>query len=47
MQVCKDTVDVGALQKGADYIKAFTLGFDVKVCRRTIKIKDVLARNCI
>lgn len=27
------TVDTGAVQKGADFVKAFALGFDVNVSR--------------
>ena len=30
-QTCKDTQDIGALQKAADFVKAFTLGFEVDV----------------
>lgn len=30
-QTCKETQDIGALQKAADFVKAFTLGFDVDV----------------
>lgn len=28
----KHTKDIGALQKGADFVKAYALGFDVNVC---------------
>jgi hypothetical protein len=31
LQTCKETKDIGALQKGADFVRAFTLGFDVDV----------------
>ena len=31
LQTCKDTKDIGALQKAADFVKAFTLGFEVDV----------------
>lgn len=30
-QTSKETKDIGALQKGADFVKAFALGFDVNV----------------
>ena len=30
-QTSKQTKDIGALQKGADFIKAYALGFDVNV----------------
>lgn len=32
LQTCEATEDPGALQKAADFVKAFTLGFDVQVC---------------
>jgi len=32
LQACKETKDIGALQKAADFVKAFTLGFEVEVC---------------
>jgi len=31
LQTSKHTKDIGALQKGADFVKAFALGFDVNV----------------
>lgn len=31
LQTCKDTKDIGALQKAADFVKAFTLGFEIDV----------------
>lgn len=33
LQTSKHTKDVGALQKGADFVKAYALGFDVNVRR--------------
>lgn len=32
LQTSKHTKEIGALQKGADFVKAFALGFDVNVC---------------
>lgn len=31
LKTSKHTKDIGALQKGADFIKAYALGFDVNV----------------
>lgn len=31
LQTCKQTTDIGALQKAADFVRAFTLGFEVDV----------------
>jgi rRNA processing protein Krr1/Pno1 len=31
LQTSKHTKDIGALQKGADFVKAYALGFDVNV----------------
>lgn len=33
MRTCKETEDIGAVQKGADFVRAFALGFDVDVSR--------------
>lgn len=30
-QTCKETQDIGALTKAADFVKAFVLGFQVEV----------------
>lgn len=32
-QTCKDTKDIGSLQKAADFVRAFTLGFEVDVSK--------------
>ena len=32
VQTSKHTKDISELQKGADFVKAFALGFDVNVC---------------
>ena len=32
IQTSKHTKEIGAIQKGADFVKAYALGFDVQVC---------------
>ncbi|GEQ67501.1 hypothetical protein JCM33374_g1166 [Metschnikowia sp. JCM 33374] len=41
MRTNKYTEDVGALQKGADFIKAFTLGFDVDDAIALLRLDDL------
>lgn len=45
-QTCKDTKDIGSLQKAADFVRAFTLGFevDVRIVRENIIL---LETTCI
>ena len=31
LRTCADTEDIGALQKGADFVRAYGLGFDLEV----------------
>lgn len=31
IKTCKETKDIGALQKAADFVRAFILGFEVEV----------------
>lgn len=35
LRTCELTTDPGAVQKGADFVKAYTLGFDIPVCGET------------
>ena len=47
LRSCPETVDIGALQKGADFVRAYGLGFDLEViltsndlgCHGIIKIR--------
>jgi len=41
IKTCKDTTDVGALQKGADFVKAFTLGFEVEDALALVRLDDL------
>lgn len=41
MRTNKYTTDVGALQKGADFVKAFTLGFDVDDAIALLRLDDL------
>ncbi|KAJ5224144.1 hypothetical protein N7468_008686 [Penicillium chermesinum] len=41
LRTSKFTTDVGALQKGADFIKAFTLGFDIDDSIALLRLDDL------
>ncbi|EEP82967.1 hypothetical protein UREG_07832 [Uncinocarpus reesii 1704] len=41
LRTSKHTTDVGALQKGEDFIKAFTLGFDVDDAIALLRLDDL------
>lgn len=41
MRTSKHTVDNGAIQKGEDFVKAFTLGFDVDDGASAFEIPDI------
>nr|AQS22693.1 RNA-binding protein pno1 [Pseudodiaptomus poplesia] len=41
IRTCKDTVDVQNLQKGADFVRAFILGFDVDDALALIRLDDL------
>ncbi|XP_041351183.1 RNA-binding protein PNO1-like [Gigantopelta aegis] len=41
IKTCKDTTDIGALQKAADFVKAFTLGFEVNDALALVRLDDL------
>lgn len=41
LRTSKSTVDTGALQKGEDFVKAFTLGFDVDDAVALLRLDDL------
>lgn len=41
IRTCKDTTDIGAIQKAADFVKAFTLGFEVDDALALVRLDDL------
>lgn len=41
VRTCKETTDPGAIQKGADFLRAFTLGFDVDDAIALLRLDDL------
>lgn len=41
MRTCKETQDIGAIQKSADFIKAFMLGFELKDAIALLRLEDL------
>merc|ERR1712050_591131 len=41
LKTCKDTKDIGALQKGTDFVTAFVLGFDVDDALALVRLDDL------
>lgn len=41
IRTCKDTTDPGAIQKGDDFLKAFTLGFDIDDAVALLRLDDL------
>ncbi|CAG2255475.1 DIM2 [Mytilus edulis] len=41
IKTCKETKEIGALQKAADFVRAFTLGFDVDDSLALVRLDDL------
>jgi RNA-binding protein PNO1 len=41
IKTCKQTVDTGALQRGADFIRAFALGFEIEDALALLRLDDL------
>lgn len=41
LKTCKETADIGSLQKAADFVKAFILGFEVEDALALVRLDDL------
>merc|ERR1711860_258557 len=41
IKTCKETKDIGALQKAADFVRAFILGFEVEDALALVRLDDL------
>lgn len=45
IKTCKDTKDIGSLQKAADFVRAFTLGFEVDDGLALVRLDDLFLES--
>ncbi|KAG1650910.1 RNA-binding protein pno1 [Nymphon striatum] len=45
LKTCKETEDIGSIQKAADFVNAFTLGFEVKDALALIRLDDLFCES--
>ncbi|XP_029655533.1 RNA-binding protein PNO1-like [Octopus sinensis] len=41
LRTCKSTTEIGALQRGADFVRAFTLGFDIDDSLALLRLEEL------